>query len=92
MTGAGSAVARPSASLGPGSSIQIAHPAIAMAGKTSSRACAAPNDHPAIIMAKPSSGGDGAIGRTPAQENSPAGVTPYGFSHDCRCTVPPLAQ
>ncbi len=28
----------------------------------------------------------------PAHEKSPTGVTPYGLSHDCRCTVPPLAQ
>jgi hypothetical protein len=37
-----------------------------MAGRTSSRACAAPNDHPAIIMAKPSSGGGDIGGDTRA--------------------------
>ena len=47
-----------SASLGQGSSIQAAHPAIAIAGSTMSRASARPNDRPAILMAA-SSGGDG---------------------------------
>jgi len=48
-----------SASLGQGSSIQAAHPAIAIVGSTMRRASALPNDRPAIRIAAPSSGGAG---------------------------------
>jgi hypothetical protein len=64
------------------------HPAIATAGSTMSRASARPNDRPAILIAAPSSGGAGEC--RAAHKKSPTSVTPYGFFHDCRCTVPPL--
>jgi catechol 2,3-dioxygenase-like lactoylglutathione lyase family enzyme len=52
------------------------------------RASARLNDRPAIRIAAPSSGGDGIA--APHMKKSPTGVTPYGFFHDCRCTVPPF--
>jgi hypothetical protein len=51
-----------------------------MAGRTKSRALAFPIDHPAILIAMPSSGGDGELPH--AHEKSHAGVTPQSFRHD----------
>src|SRR5205823_1817012 len=85
MTGDGVAADWPSASLGPGSAIHAAHPAIAMAGSTRSRTRELPKDHPVILMAVTSTGGE--CNCPAAREKSPAGVSPYGVCHDCRCTV-----